>query len=132
MKKLLIILLVILPWLSKAQSLFGFSPSEIREKRPGVEWTYNKWGDNKELLTMSFRADQLHVTYFFDASNKSVFTIVIPLTKGSLQAMIEVYNKRYIIIDNYNWKYYDTGSIYHCLLKQDETDGSYFFIWYIE
>lgn len=128
MKRLLLLLILLTPMLSQGQSLFGFTPSEVREKRPGVDWTYGKWGEDDDMLTMSFSADGLYITYMFNSSNRSVFTIVTPLNKGSLQAMIEVYSKKYVIVDDYHWKYYDSGSLYRCALNQTN-DGSYYFLW---
>lgn len=131
MKKIIILIIALSPLVSKGQSLWGFTPSEVREKRPGVEWHYNKWGQDKEMLTMAFEQDGMYITYLFNESNKSVFTIATPLTTAKLQGMIELYNKKYVIIDNYNWKYYDSGAVHRCELKQTD-DGSYYFLWSVE
>lgn len=131
MKKLLTLLLVITPWLSNAQALFGYSPTEIRTKWSEMEFRYDKWGEEKNLMMMSFTKEKLNVTYFFDEDNKSIITTLVPLTQGHLQAVIEHYNKRYVIVDSYTWRFYDDGSIYLCELKQTN-DGRYYFMWSID
>lgn len=131
MKKLLTLLLVIMPWVSNSQSLFGYTPTEVKAKWPEMEFKYNKWGEEKNLMMMSFVKDNLSVSYFFDDHNKSIVTTIIPLTQGYLQAVIEHYNKRYVIVDSYTWRFYDDGSIYLCELKQTD-EGKYYFMWTID
>lgn len=130
-KKLLILFLLAMPWPSQAQSLFGYSPTELREKWPGVQWEYEKWGKENSLLMMSFSQERLRVSYFFDNSNKSIVTTITPLTQGELQSIVEIYNKRYVIVDGYTWRFYDEGSIYLCKLNHIK-DDKYYFMWTIE
>lgn len=131
MRKFFILMFMAIPWLSQGQSLFNYTPTEIRQKWPNEEFTYDKWGDYKELLLMTFKRDNMGISYYFNASNKSVVTTVSPLTQGALQLLIEVYNKRYVIINNTTWKFYDDGNVYLCNLNQTD-DGRYYFLWYVE
>jgi hypothetical protein len=129
MKKLLLLLaMAVLPLISNSQPLFGFTPSEVKDRYPGVDWTYKRWGDGDDKLSMGFRAEDLIVVYFFNENNKSIATTINPQTEGELQGIIERYNSRYVIIDSYTWKFYDEGSIFMCKLKQSD-QGRYFFLW---
>lgn len=116
---------------SKSQPLFGYTPSEIRNEFPNESWTYDKWGDNKDMLMMSFSTQTFDVAYLFNQNNKSVFTSISPTKQGTLQYFIETYNNRYVIISNTKWKLYKEGSIFVCELMQRK-DGSYFFFWTLE
>ena len=129
--KLLFVFLLFTVSTGKAQPLFGFTPSEIRAKVPDVEWIYDKWGDNDELLSMAYSTDKVKTYYLFNGDSHSIFTIMYPLRQGTLQATIEIYNKRYVIVDNYNWKLYKEGVVYECTLSQSNS-GDYYFMWSIK
>lgn len=129
MKKLIFILMMaLLPFVSSSQPLFGYTPSEIRSKYPNANWQYKKWGNNMDMLSMSFEADDLLVIYFFNKKDRSVITTIAPLTQGELQSFIETYNQRYVIVDSYTWKFYDEGNIFLCELKTT-AEGGYYFMW---
>lgn len=129
--KLLFVFLLFTVSTGKAQPLFGFTPSEIRAKVPDAVWSYDKWGHDKELLSMAYSTDKVKTYYLFNADNRSLITIMYPLSQGTLQATIEIYNKRYVIVDNYNWKLYKEGVVYECTLSQTDNDD-YFFMWSIK
>ena len=111
--------------------MFGYNPSEIREKYPNADWHYDKYGDAKDLLVMYYDNESMRVMYFFNYNNVSTGTAIVPKNKGTLQWLIETYNNRYVILDNTHWKYYDDGSVYKCTLDQT-SDGRYYFDWIIE
>lgn len=115
---------------SYGQAMLGFTPSKVRERNPDVDWKYDKWGPNEDLLSMSFTSSDgtFVVAYLFSDSNISVYTSVIPLTQGSLQAIIENYNKRYVVIDERHWKFYSPDGIFKCSLEQTE-HREFYFLW---
>jgi hypothetical protein len=130
MKKLLLFLFLLSPILamSQAQPFFDFSPSEVREQRPNATWNYDKWGSNHDWLSMGYDDGDAFVIYFFDENNRSVVTTIAPKTQGKLQAFIELYNSRYVIVDSTRWKFYSEGEVF--LAKLTQTDnGKYFFLW---
>lgn len=110
------------------QAMLGFTPSKVREKNPDKDWKYGKWGANNDLMSMSFTSsdETFVVSYLFGDNNLSVYTSVIPLTQGSLQAIIENYNKRYVIIDERHWKFYSPDGIFNCSLEQTDKKAFYF------
>lgn len=115
-----------------SQPLFGYTPSEIRNKWPNFTWEYEKWGEYKDKMMMSFAEDNIRVIYFFDDDNKSIYTSVCPLTQGELQGLIERYNNRYVIIDNTTWKFYNDGAVFLCRLKQTTDTKNYYFLWTLQ
>ena len=132
MKKILLFLLLLLPGLSMSQPLFGHTPSQIRDKWPNFDWEYHKWGEYKDKIMMSFVEDDIRVIYFFDENDESVFTSVCPLTQGELQRMVEMYNNRYVIIDNTTWKFYNDGMVFLCALEQTADTKKYYFLWKLQ
>jgi len=132
MKKILLFLLLLLPGLSMSQPLFGYTPSQVREKWPNFDWEYLKWGERKDKMMMSFVEDDIRVIYFFDENDESVFTSVCPLTQGELQRMVEMYNNRYVIIDDTTWKFYNDGMVFLCTLEQTADTKKYYFLWKLQ
>ena len=131
MKTILLFIVMLLPLVSTAQPMFGYSPSEIREKHPDVKWVYEKWGEEKDKMVMRYQQDNLEYNYFFNENNESIFTCIGPKTQGLLQNMIEVYNNRYVIISKNEWRFYKDGLIYNAKLKL-MGDNEYYFVWSIE
>jgi hypothetical protein len=113
---------------SNSQALIGFTMSEVKSKYPDTEWTYNHWGKNDALQTMSFETDKIGVIYFFDENYRSIITAIVPKTQGTLQGMIELYNSKYVIIDESHWKFYANGVVMNCSLQMTE-GGAYYFNW---
>jgi hypothetical protein len=133
MKRLFLILLIaVLPLISKSQPLFGYTPSQIRDKWPNFDWEYEKWGERKDKMIMTFAEDDIRVMYFFDENNHSVFTSICPLTIGELQGMIEQYNNRYVVVDNTTWRFYNDGAVFLCTLRQTADTKKYYFLWTVE
>jgi hypothetical protein len=130
MKKILFVLVMLLSvsLSSKSQPLFWYSPTDIRAKWPNVEWSYGKWGDKDEFMTMSFTVDDIGVVYYFNGDGKSIYTAIIPMNQGKLQLLVELYNNRYVIVNSYSWKFYDSGALFLARLLQTEK-GNYYFLW---
>ena len=128
MKKLTLFLLMLIPTMGISQAKIGFNPSQIREEFPNVEWNYQKWGENKDKLSMAFMNDEFLVNYLFDENNVSIITAIAPFKQGTLQAMIELYNSKYVIINKNTWRFYDNGVVFICRLKAFD-DGSFYFKW---
>lgn len=111
-----------------SQALIGYTMSQVREKYNDAEWTYGKWGTNNELQSMSFENESIGVIYYFNEDFKSIITAIVPKSQGTLQGIIENYNKRYVIIDETHWKFYTNGSVLRCSLETTDS-GLYFFSW---
>ena len=113
---------------ASSQALFGYTPSEIKSKHPDLEFSYDRWGNNNSKLLMKWVGEDMTVIYFFDKENLSQSTAIAPHGQGILQAMIERYNNRYVIVDDTHWKFYSEGVVYLVTLDTLE-DGTYFFMW---
>jgi len=131
MKKLIKCIIVILicfaSHIGYSQPLFGYTPEDIKNKYPNVTWEYNAWGTNNELVSIFYTEKDVSVHYFFDKNKESIFTAIYVFNQNTLQALIEIYNKKYVIVDNYNWKFYNQGSLFECNLSQNKSNDYYFF-----
>ncbi len=129
MKKFILIFLLFVSCVAKSQALIGYTPSEVRAKFPDKEWEYGKWGEKDNLLVMSYLSGEIISGYFFNEDQKSVLCSITPLDQGTLQAMIEMYNKKYVIKDSYHWEFYSSGTIFKCSLNLTD-EGRYYFLWH--
>ena len=105
MKKLFTLLLILLScWTVDAQSRLGFSPQEIRQEFSDEEFTsgYTKEGNYFIYLTKPTHA----CTYTFNSDMKCIMTCVFVQDNSLLNALVERYNREYVIINNYTWKWY--------------------------
>jgi len=130
MKKLFIALsfAILACFSAGAQALLGYSMGDVRKEFPNEDWEYGKWGERKEYSTMSFKADKLVVIYYFNENMMSVGTSIVPLTQGMLQGMIEIYNERYVVVDDKHWKFYNKGNVMRCSLSSTD-EGLFYFYW---
>jgi hypothetical protein len=128
MKKLILFLFILISTGASSQALIGYSPSEVRAKFPDKEWEYGKWGERKNLMLMTFQTDDIIVGYFFNEDQKSVICSITPLSQGTLQAMVEMYNKKYVIKDSFHWDFYNSGTVFKCSLNVTD-EGVYYFLW---
>lgn len=111
-----------------SQAMIGYNMSEVRDNFPGVKWEYGHWDENDKLQSMTFDDESMVVIYYFNSSYVCFSTAIVPKTQGVLQAIIERYNTRYVIIDDTHWKFYTNGGVLKCSLEQTDK-GLYFFKW---
>ncbi len=130
MKKLTLLILMLIPMKGMSQAVIGYTPSELRDKFNNVSWEYGKWGPegNKNLLVMTWRNNDIIVNYFFNSDNINHMCSITPINQGTLQGMVERYNKRYVIVDTHTWRFYNDGTVFLCELRTLD-DGSFFFLW---
>ena len=129
MKKLTLFLLMLIPMKGISQAKIGYNPSELRAEFPSANWTYSKWGEyGNQNMVMSWSSENILTNYFFNEDNITIICTIVPLNQSTLQAVVEIYNKRYVIIDSNTWRFYSDGTIFLCRLKTLE-DGTFYFAW---
>lgn len=118
MKKIILILLFnLFSFFSFSQSRLGFTEYEIR-KDFSNEYFYT--GKTEQGLKYIYFNDQRIISmYFFDSNGVCNLCSAMPLNSGTLNYMVELYNKQYVIIDDTKWKYYtgNGGIIYISLVE---------------
>jgi hypothetical protein len=118
MKHLLLILsLIFAPFLSSGQSRIGYTEYQIREDF-STETFYYGYTDEK-IKYIYFNDERILSMYFFNKDGICVLCSASPLNVGTLNYMVELYNKQYVIIDDKNWKSYtkNGGIIYISLVE---------------
>lgn len=125
MKKLLIAAFMFCGTLSYSQARLGSTwldiYSEFKEYSPETRTT-----DDGELL-MVVSWDKIRNYYYFTDKRQCYRTVIYPTTDGALNGLVEIYNKRYVIVSNTEWRMYSNGSI--SSIKLITHDGITFFVW---
>lgn len=111
------------------QAMIGYNMSEVKENYPDKKWSYGMWDEEQKLQTMSFEDESVIVIYFFNDAFLCFTTTITPKTQGALQGWIENYNKKYVVVDDTNWKFYNPNGILKCTLEKTEKN-LYYFRWY--
>lgn len=120
MRILLTLLFTLLVGYLPAQSRLGYNMGQIRADFPKETWEYGYTNGNQ---WMAFNDGNIYAVYWFDSDGYCFITTVTPLTTGKLNYYVELYNSQFVIIDNFNWKWYSPEGIvvYVALRKYDNT-----------
>lgn len=111
MKKIMFLLLM-LPLLGRAQAHLGMTESEIKSEHPGLTFT-------SDVTTKGVRYTSVDMAYgtffyYFDNNGISNYNIQIPYQMKDVNAQTEIYNNKYVILNDHSWKAYvnNGGLIY--------------------
>jgi hypothetical protein len=126
MKKFLITLFLILSGLvGYSQSRMGFSESEIRKEFSESKFEVGYTDSRIKYISTLF--DRLYVVYFFNNNNICYMTSATPTDGGMVNFLVENYNKKYVIVDDRNWKSYTENGILYISLV--EVQGNLTFVY---
>lgn len=127
MKKIIIVLFIILPFLGNAQAHLGASFEDIKAQHTDKVFTidYTKDGVKYTSAIMSLGT----FFYYFDKeTDLTYFCIQIPKDMNALNAQVEIYNKKYVIISETSWKaYLEDGGLMKINLIYDKENKTYYF-----
>lgn len=127
MKKIIFALILLLPLLGKAQAHLGSSLADIKAMHPDKVFKidYTKQGQKYASAEMYYGT---FVYYFDSETGLSNYCIQIPDNMTALNAQVEVYNKKYVIVSDTSWKaYLEGGGMMKINLIYDEENKLYYF-----
>lgn len=125
MKKL-IVLLLMLPLLGRAQAHIGLTDSQIRAEHSSITFTQGSTEEGVPFIISDLELGEFY--YYFDINGYCDFVIQVPYTMKSVNGITELYNKKYVIINDREWKaYLDDGSIIYVLLQYNVNLKSWIF-----
>ena len=127
MKILYFFILILLPFMSEAQAHLGESFSGLESRYPDLTFEVETTNDGTIYTT----AQQLFGTfiYYFDGeTGLTNLCVQIPDDMQALNAQVEIYNKKYVIISETSRKaYLDGGSTMEINLIYNEEYETYIF-----
>ncbi len=105
------------------QSRIGFSEYDIKHKEFPFKTFVTKYSDDGTKYM--FTEDEFSVDYyFFDKESICDVCFIHPKTQIGLNAMVETFNKTYVIISPTEWRMYlNNGVILKCGLTNIEGDN---------
>lgn len=127
MKKVIFIAVLLLPLLGKAQAHLGSTLTDIKAMHPDnyFKIDYTKQGQKYAQTEMPLGT---FVYYFDSKTGLTDFCIQIPKNMQALNAQVEIYNKKYVILSETSWKaYLEGGGIMYIKLNYDEDYQLYSF-----
>lgn len=130
MKKLLLILFVALICTTcfGQAARIGFTYNEVKTEYSGFKQTLD-YVDGEKVLTV--QGEDVTCIYYFDKDNGICYlSLVVPHREGGVHYLIEKYNSKYVIVDNYNWKWYNSNYVIGITLDSTD-DGIMFFSFYV-
>jgi hypothetical protein len=127
MKNFYFFILILLPFMIEAQAHLGESFSGLESRYPDLTFEVETTNDGTIYTT----AQQLFGTfiYYFDGeTGLTNLCVQIPDDLQALNAQVEIYNKKYVIISETSWKaYLDGGSTMEINLIYNEEYETYIF-----
>lgn len=126
MKKLILALLLF-PVLGSAQAKIGKTLEEIKELYPNKTFEIDYANDGTKYA--SAEMDYGTFTYYFEKNNGVAFRCIqIPTDLIALNAQVENYNSKYVILSESSWKaYLEGGFVMKINLEYDKEHNVYVF-----
>lgn len=124
MKKLFIAILF--PIMCKSQAHLGATETEIRQMHPDNEFSRSWTNDGRKYIMSKMTYGTF--IYYFDKSGYTDFNLQIPTTLQDANALVEMYNRKYVITSKTTWTaYLDGGGIMKISMVFDEEIKTYVF-----
>jgi len=91
-----------------AQARLGSTESEIRKDFSGTSFKIDRTDDGTKYIY--YENNEMVVFYYLNDDNECFVTRIIP-RQGTLNYLVEKYNKSYVIISDTKWKMYTDNGI---------------------
>jgi hypothetical protein len=107
MKKIILLFLFLLPLFGKSQAHLGATLQQIKEMYPNKTFETGKTNDGTfyAMTGMSLGV----FCYYFDADGITYMCVQFPDDMKALNTQVEIYNKKYVIVSETEWKAYLEG-----------------------
>lgn len=128
MKKLIFALLFLFPLIGQAQAHIGESLSGLKERYPDKNFKI-EYADDGTKYTIAEQPLGSFIYYFDDETGLTYMCLQVPNDLQSLNAQVEIYNKKYVIISESSWKAYlgGGGTMKINLIYNEEYDTYIFY-----
>lgn len=116
-----------LPTLGFAQAHLGSTLTDIKAQHPDKVFTVKFTDDGRKYAFASMYFGTFY--YYFDKeTGLSNFCMQVPDNMNALNAQVEAYNKKYVIVSETSWKaYLEGGGLMKIKLEYDKEYDLYVF-----
>lgn len=129
MRALIIATVILLPFFSNGQAHLGSTLSDIKGRYPGKEFTVELTNDGTKIAS----AEMPFGTFYYVINQETGLTemcLQVPDDLYALNAQVEIYNRKYVIVSEKSWKaYLEGGGIMKIDLTYDEDLETYLFLY---
>lgn len=117
LKKLLVLLVVLFPFIIKAQANLGYSVSEIEALHPDNLFKLDYTTEGKQYIYSDYTLGTFY--YYINPETKvSDMCLQIPNNITDLNTQVQIYNRNYVVTSDTTWKaYIEKGAIMYIKLK---------------
>lgn len=127
MKKLIFLLIVMLPLIGKAQAHLGSTEKDIRDLHSDKTFEVGYTDDGEKYIS-AFMYYGTFFYYFDKETGLSNFCMQVINEIPYLNGQVEAYNKKYVIVSDTEWKaYLEGGEIMKIKLDYNEEYKVYVF-----
>lgn len=127
MKRLLFLIVVLIPILSNAQAHLGSTEKEIKELHPDKTFKIEYTDDGVKYIS-TFMYYGTFVYYFDNETGLTNSCMQIIEEMTALNGQVEAYNKKYVIVSKSQWRaYLEGGAIMEITLEYNEEHKLYVF-----
>ena len=118
---------MLLPIIVKSQAHIGSTLSDIKAMHSDKIFTTNYTSDGEKYAFADMSLGRFFY-YFNTETNLSHFCIQVPNDMKALNAQVEIYNTKYVIISETSWKaYLEGGGMLKINLEYNEEQKMYLF-----
>lgn len=129
MKHLTFALIILIPLFSNAQAHLGATASEIKSSHPDKVFESGITSKGERYLYTDMGLGTFY--YYFDKqTGLTDICLQVPKNMIALNAQVEIYNKKYVILSETFWKaYLEDGGLIKISLYYSEELKTYMFIY---
>lgn len=129
MKKVFFALILAFPLFANAQAHLGETLSGLKSRYPDKYFKI-EYASNGTKYTTAEQPFGTFVYYFDKETGLTSFCMQIPKSMTALNAQVEIYNKKYVILSENKWKaYLEGGGILNINLYYEDDIESYVFLY---
>lgn len=128
MKKLFTIAALLLMFIATmAQSRIGYTKQQIIEENYLWEWESSVANDGSYYI-YSYSPQCYVIGHYFNKQGYSDRCIVMPTSEACKSVLVEQYNSKYVIVNNFTWKCYVGDRVIRIHLDYDSETNIYSFL----
>jgi len=127
MKNIILLIVLLIPNLSKSQAHLSATLSDIQSMHPDKVFKSGITDDGTKYTSTEMVLGTF-IYYFDGTTDLSYLCIQIPSNMTNLNTQVEIYNKKYVITSKTSWTaYLEGGGMMYIRLKYSEEDKMYLF-----
>lgn len=127
-KGIILVILAAMNLAIYAQSRLGSSFNEIKNEFSDAKYNLKTDKTDDGVLYILIETTKTSVVHYFDSDLICTVSVILPDDQGTLNYIVEEYNKQYVIVSKKKWRMYTNDGIAEIELIFSEDNNTYF-VW---